>query len=170
MQACGGLAFLWMPWAVLALKEATAPIPQVVDAVGRPVAPRQGRDPGGMPHESIVLRDVSFTYPGQPAPVYEHLDLVLRAGQSIAIVGANGAGKTTLVKLLCGLLDVDSGVISIDGVPLADLDRAAWQGRVAAIFQDFVRYPFSARDNIAMGRHRVLTRCPRSRDPEGHGG
>ncbi len=152
VQSCGGLAFLWMPWAVLALKEATAPIPQVVAAVGRPVASRAGRDPAGMPREAIVLRNVSFTYPGQPKPVYEHLDLALRAGQSTAIVGANGAGKTTLVKLLCGLLEVDSGTIAVDGVLLGELDRTAWQGRVAAIFQDFVRYPFSARDNITLGR------------------
>jgi ATP-binding cassette subfamily B protein len=152
VQACGGIAYLWMPWAILALKEATAPIPQVMAAVRWPPEVIAGRDPAGLPRRSIAFRGVAFTYPGQPTPVYDDLDLDIRAGQSIAIVGANGAGKTTLVKLLCGLLDVDRGSIVIDDVPLGELDRAAWQGRVAAIFQDFVRYPFSARENVALGR------------------
>jgi ATP-binding cassette subfamily B protein len=152
VQACGGIAYLWMPWAVLALKESTGPIRSVVGAVGRPARPTPGRDPAGMPHRTIAFRNVAFTYPGQPSPVYDDLDLVLRAGESIAIVGANGAGKTTLVKLLCGLLDVDRGTVLVDDVALMELDRAAWEGRVAAIFQDFVRYPFSARENVALGR------------------
>jgi ATP-binding cassette subfamily B protein len=105
-----------------------------------------------MPRASIELRGVSFAYPGRDARVFDDLDLVIEAGRSIAIVGANGAGKTTLVKMLCGLLDPDAGAIVVDGVPLSALDRPAWQGRVAAIFQDFVRYPFSARDNIVLGR------------------
>jgi ATP-binding cassette, subfamily B, bacterial len=152
VQACGGLAFLWMPWAVLALKEGTAHIPQVVGVTAVPAVPRSGGGAEGMPRDRIVLRNVRFAYPGRPVPVFDGLDLTIRAGQSIAIVGANGAGKTTLVKLLCGLLDPDEGEISIDGVALATLDRTAWQGRVAAIFQEFVRYPFSARDNIILGR------------------
>jgi ATP-binding cassette, subfamily B, bacterial len=155
VQCCGGIAFLWMPWAVLSLKEATAPIPQVVAAVRQPNAASSSagpvRDPAGMPHRSIAFRGLSFAYPGQPIPVYRDLDLQLRAGESIAIVGANGAGKTTLVKLLCGLLEPDAGRIEVDGVGLDELDRPAWQRRVAAIFQDYVRYPFSARDNVALG-------------------
>ena len=153
IQACGGIASLWMPWAVLSLKEATVPIPEV-RRVTQDVAagPLGGRSPDGLPRQTIALHNVSFAYPGRSTPVFDGLELVLRAGESVAIVGSNGAGKTTLVKMLCGLLDPDSGQIEIDGVALRAFDRAAWQGRVAAIFQDFVRYPFSARDNIVLGR------------------
>ncbi len=152
VQACGGLAFLWMPWAVVALKEAAAPIPQVESVIAQPVPALGGRSPDGLPRRDITLRGVSFRYPGRPAPVFDRLDLSIDAGRSIAIVGVNGAGKTTLVKLLCGLLDPDAGDLVVDGTPLTAFHRAAWQGRVAAIFQDFVRYPFDARDNIVLGR------------------
>jgi ATP-binding cassette, subfamily B, bacterial len=97
----------------------------------------------------IRFRDVTFTYPTGTHPVLEHLDLTVQAGSSLAIVGQNGAGKTTIAKLLCRLYDPDSGVIEVDGVDLRDLDLAAWRQRLAAVFQDFVRYELTLRDNIA---------------------
>jgi ATP-binding cassette subfamily B protein len=69
----------------------------------------------------------------------------------VAIVGENGAGKTTLVKLLAGLYQPTGGRITVDGVDLRDLEPTSWQRRVAAIFQDFVRYKFTAYDNVAVG-------------------
>jgi ABC-type multidrug transport system fused ATPase/permease subunit len=99
----------------------------------------------------IRFRDVTFTYPTGTRPVLEHLDLTIPAGTSVAIVGQNGAGKTTLAKLLCRLYDPDSGSIEIDGVDLRDLDLAAWRHRLAAVFQDFVRYELPMRDNVAPG-------------------
>ena len=97
----------------------------------------------------IRFRDVTFTYPTGSRPVLDHLDLTIPAGASLAIVGQNGAGKTTIAKLLCRLYDPDSGSIEVDGVDLRDLDLAAWRSRLAAVFQDFVRYELSLRDNVA---------------------
>jgi ATP-binding cassette, subfamily B, bacterial len=106
----------------------------------------------GMPQHAIEFRDVAFAYPGRAAtPVYAHLDIEIRAGRSTAIVGANGAGKTTLVKLLAALHEPDAGCILVDGTPLDTLDARAWQRHVAVVFQDFARFPLSARENIALG-------------------
>ena len=105
----------------------------------------------GLPRRSIRFESVGFRYPGRDDDVFTALDLELEAGRSVAIVGENGAGKTTLVKLLAGLYDPMVGRITVDGVDLRELDRPAWQRRVAAIFQDFVQYPFSAYDNVAVG-------------------
>jgi ATP-binding cassette subfamily B protein len=94
---------------------------------------------------------VAFAYPNSSAPVFESLDLVLRAGRSTAIVGANGVGKTTLVKLLARLHEPTGGAILLDGRPLTDYDAAAWQRQVAIVFQDYTQYPLSAHDNVTLG-------------------
>jgi ATP-binding cassette subfamily B protein len=96
----------------------------------------------------IRFRDVTFTYPTGSRPVLDHFDLTIPAGASLAIVGQNGAGKTTIAKLLCRLYDPDSGSIEVDGVDLRDLDLEAWRAQLAAVFQDFVRYELSLRDNV----------------------
>lgn len=104
-----------------------------------------------LPTQEIVFEDVGFTYPRSERPVYEHLDLRIPAGRSLAIVGANGAGKTTLVKLLARLHDPTAGRITVDGIDLQDVDPRSWQRRVAAVFQDFVHYDLSAEDNVGFG-------------------
>ena len=76
----------------------------------------------------------------------------LKAGEVLALVGENGAGKTTLVKLLTRLYDPDEGRILLDGHDLRDYDLDALRGNMGVIFQDFVRYNFTAGDNIAVGR------------------
>jgi ABC-type multidrug transport system fused ATPase/permease subunit len=83
--------------------------------------------------------------------VLDGLDLAIPAGRSLAIVGANGAGKTTLIKLLCGLYEPTAGRVTVDGVDLRALLPADWQRRVAAIFQDFVQYHLTARENVVLG-------------------
>jgi ABC-type multidrug transport system fused ATPase/permease subunit len=74
---------------------------------------------------------------------------VVPAGASLAIVGPNGAGKTTLAKLLCRLYDPQAGAILIDGIDLRDLDLDSWRSRLATVFQDYVRYQLSLRENVA---------------------
>jgi ATP-binding cassette subfamily B protein len=108
-------------------------------------------DVTGMPVRELTFEHVRFRYPGQERDVLLDLDLVIPAGRSLAIVGPNGAGKTTLIKLLCGFDEPTAGRILIDGADLGSLDRTCWQGRIAAIFQDFVRYPLSARANVGFG-------------------
>src|SRR6185436_2141872 len=76
-------------------------------------------------------------------------DLTIPAGSSLAIVGPNGAGKTTLAKLLCRLYDPQGGALRVDGVDLREIDLAAWRARLAAVFQDYVRYELSLRENVA---------------------
>jgi ATP-binding cassette, subfamily B, bacterial len=107
------------------------------------------RDATAMPQLSLCLSDVSFHYPGSSEVVLNNLSLEIPAGKSLAVVGLNGAGKTTLVKLLAGFYEPSSGAILVDGTDLRELDLWEWQHNVAAIFQDFVRYEFSAAENIA---------------------
>lgn len=104
--------------------------------------------PAGAPRTEIRYQDVTFRYPGAERDALSRLNLVIPAGRSLAIVGENGAGKTSLVKLLCGLYEPTAGQIVVDGVPVGELDPAAWRARVAVLFQDFVRYQLSVRDNI----------------------
>ncbi|MEQ4206848.1 ABC transporter ATP-binding protein [Actinopolymorpha sp. B9G3] len=104
-----------------------------------------------MPREAIRFENVSFRYPGSDHEVLSGLDLEIRAGEALALVGVNGAGKSTLVKLLGGAYQPTSGRITIDGTDLAELDLGAWQRRVAAIVQDFLRFPLPATDNVVLG-------------------
>ncbi len=103
------------------------------------------------PGSDIVFDNVSFTYEAGTLPVLDGFNLTIPAGTSLAIVGQNGAGKTTLAKLLCRLYDPDDngGAIRIDGQNLVDIDVDSWRQRVAAVFQDFIRYERSLRHNVA---------------------
>jgi ATP-binding cassette, subfamily B, bacterial len=104
----------------------------------------------GLPRREVRFEAVSFRYPGGDRDVLTDLDLVLEAGRSTAIVGVNGAGKTTLVTLLARLRDPTAGRIVIDGVSLAELPAREWQRQVAVVYQDFTRFPLTARENIAL--------------------
>jgi ATP-binding cassette subfamily B protein len=107
--------------------------------------------PSGMPHNGIRFENVTFRYPGRETDVLRGLDLFIPAGRSLAIVGANGAGKTTLVKLLTRLYDPTEGCITVDDLDLRRMEPRAWQRRISAIFQDFIQYQLTARDNVVFG-------------------
>jgi ABC-type multidrug transport system fused ATPase/permease subunit len=102
----------------------------------------------GMPAREIRFRKVTFAY-ADGTPVLDGFDLTIPAGSSLAIVGQNGAGKTTIAKLLCRLYDPQSGAIEVDGVDLRSFDIASWRSRIAAVFQDFIRFELPLRDNVA---------------------
>jgi ABC-type multidrug transport system fused ATPase/permease subunit len=110
--------------------------------------PQGTRRADGMPSVEVRFRDLTFAYPNG-TPVLEGFDLTVPAGSSLAIVGQNGAGKTTLAKLLCRLYDPQGGAIEVDGVDVRDLDLESWRSRVTAVFQDFIRFELSMRDNVA---------------------
>jgi ATP-binding cassette subfamily B protein len=98
------------------------------------------------------FRNVSFSYPGNSRMVVDHLDLHLRAGERVALIGENGEGKTTLVKLMTRLYDPVEGQILLDGVDLREYDLEDLYREIGVIFQDFMRYEMTARENVAIGR------------------
>lgn len=121
----------------------------VVPTIRSPAAPAP------FPHpiaEGIVFEDVGFRYPGTQTWAVRGLSFRLSAGEVLALVGENGAGKTTIVKLLTRLYDPTEGRILLDGRDLRAYDLDAVRGAVGVIFQDFVRFDFTASQNVAVGR------------------
>ena len=102
--------------------------------------------------DGFTFENVGFRYPGAEHWAVRGLTFKLQAGEILALVGENGAGKTTLVKLLARLYDPDEGRILLDGHDLREYDLFAIRANIGVIFQDFVRYHFTAADNIAVGR------------------
>jgi ATP-binding cassette subfamily B protein len=102
--------------------------------------------------DGFAFENVGFRYPGAERWAVRGLTFNLHAGETLALVGENGAGKTTLVKLLARLYDPDEGRILLDGHDLREYDLFAMRANIGVIFQDFVRYHFTAADNIAVGR------------------
>ncbi|MFY1674525.1 ABC transporter ATP-binding protein [Plantactinospora sp. WMMB334] len=114
-------------------------------------APRPAPPPATDRPPTVHFEEVGFHYPGQPdRPVLSGLDLLLRPGETLAVVGRNGVGKTTMVKLLAGLYQPTAGRVTVDGRDLAEVDVRAWRRRIAVLFQDFVRYPATVADNVAL--------------------
>jgi ATP-binding cassette, subfamily B, bacterial len=101
--------------------------------------------------EGLVFDHVSFQYPNEERVAIRDFSFAIKPGEHVAFVGANGAGKTTLVKLLCRLYDPSGGRITIDGTDLRDYSIADVRGAVSGVFQDFVKFQLSAKDNIALG-------------------
>ena len=132
--------------------------------------PRPPAGPGAAPAVvgRIDVRGLGFTYPSRPEPTLHDIDLFVAPGEVVALVGENGSGKTTLAKLLAGLYEPGTGTITWAGEQ-GPPQPAATRPRVAILFQDFVRYFFSAHANIALGavehyddRRRVETAARRA--------
>lgn len=100
----------------------------------------------------IELRNVSFRYPDREDWALRNINLHIAPGEKLALVGANGAGKTTLIKLLTRLYDPTEGQILLDGVDLRDYDLDDLRQTIGVIFQDFVHYYTTARENIGFGQ------------------
>ncbi len=101
--------------------------------------------------EGIRFEHVSFAYPGTGRRVLEDVNLELKPGAVVAIVGENGAGKSTLVKLLCRMYQPSQGRILVDGVDLARIRADEWRLRLAGAFQDFFRFEFRALHSVGIG-------------------
>lgn len=108
------------------------------------------------PAREVRFEQVRLRHHGSDHDVLRGVDLVIPAGQRLALVGLNGAGKTTLATVLSGLRAPTSGQVLVDGVDLADVDATTWQRRVAVLSQDFVRYPLTAYDNIGLGAPELI--------------
>jgi len=115
------------------------------------VAARQQKVPAPL-RSGIKFRGVGFRYPENEEWALRDINLSIRPGEKIALVGHNGAGKTTLIKLLTRLYDPTEGTILIDGIDIRELDPLDLRQRIGVIFQDFVRYHLPASENIGFGR------------------
>lgn len=111
--------------------------------------------------QGIEFRNVSFRYPDRDGWALHGVNLLIRPGEKIALVGANGAGKTTLIKLLTRLYDPTEGQILLDGIDLREYDLNELRDSIGVIFQDFVRFQLSARENIGFGQIKDLADEPR---------
>lgn len=99
----------------------------------------------------IEFKNVSFRYPKTEKDILRNFNLTIQSGEKIALVGENGAGKTTLIKLLLRFYDVTDGEILLNGVNIKDVNLALWHKQIGALFQDFIKYQFTFKDNIYFG-------------------
>ena len=124
---------------------------------------------GAHPEDGIRFEQVSFTYPGASEPALRDIDLHIRPGQSLALVGQNGSGKTTLIKLLTRLYPPSSGRILLDGTDLREWDEATLLQRIGVIFQDFARYQMRVGENVGVGDVHHFEDAARWRDASDKG-
>ena len=101
---------------------------------------------------TLELRDVSFRYPGADHDTLSHVDLTIRPGEKLAVVGKNGAGKTTLIKLLCGLYDPTEGQVLLDGEDIRQYDRRDYYRHFSAVFQQFSVLAGTMAENVAQAK------------------
>ena len=119
--------------------EALLPVP------AKPISVPEG------PVNGISFENVSFSYPGGHGQAVENLNLNIRSGELIALVGENGAGKSTLVKLLLRFYDAQNGSIKVGGVDVKDMDPETLRSRIGVLFQDYATYELSVRENVMLG-------------------
>lgn len=101
---------------------------------------------------TIDFKNVSFKYPGNNEWALNDVSFTIKPGDSIAFVGENGAGKTTIIKLLLRFYDSSQGKILVNGTDVREIDLPSYYSHIGVLFQNFNDYPFSVRDNIALGR------------------
>jgi len=135
-----------------------------------PVPPSTGTaQVGANPSDGIRFERVSFTYPGASEPALHDIDLHIKPGESLALVGQNGSGKTTLIKLLTRLYSPDSGRVLLDGTDLRDWDEGVLLQRVGVIFQDFARYQMRVGENVGVGDVTAFENAERWREASDKG-
>lgn len=105
----------------------------------------------------IEFRNVSFSYEEQNSRILKNINLTLKPGQKIAVVGENGAGKTTFVKLLCRIYDPTEGEILLDGIDIRDIDYEQYMALFSTVFQDYKLYALSLKDNVALSKSDIVS-------------
>ncbi|APX92754.1 hypothetical protein BWR19_07325 [Halomonas sp. 1513] len=113
--------------------------------------PDDPREVPAEPSQGVCFENVGFCYPGTDIQVLHNINLTIRPGQIVALVGANGSGKTSLIKLLCRLYDPTSGRITLDGIDVREFGIEDYRRVFSVIFQDYTHYAASVRDNIRFG-------------------
>ncbi len=122
-----------------------------IEFMNFPAAMEKGTRSIKQGEHTIEFRHVSFKYPRSEKLVLRDINLTIKSGEHISIVGLNGAGKTTFIKLLCRLYDVTEGEILVDGVNIKEYSEEEYRKLFAVVFQDFKLFAFSLRENIAFG-------------------
>lgn len=114
---------------------------------------------GDMEHGDVLLpkgtpdlefKDLDFAYPGAEKKVLEDINISIKAGQKVAIIGLDGAGKSSLVKILCGLYKITAGDYTIDGLSIREVARGQLKKKISGAFEDFVHYNMSLRENVTL--------------------
>ena len=113
-----------------------------------PEAMEKHQDPVKEGLHTIEFRDVCFAYPGTDKQILDHVNIRIRPGEKLSVVGLNGAGKTTFIKLLCRLYDPTSGEILLDGKDIREYEYDAYMKQFAPVFQDFKLFGFTIGENI----------------------
>jgi ATP-binding cassette subfamily B protein len=104
------------------------------------------------PHPHVIkFQNVSFKYPSTERFILKNFNITINSGEKIALVGENGAGKTTIIKLLLRFYDVTAGEILINGINIKEIDLDEWHANIGALFQDFIKYQFSFKENVYFG-------------------
>jgi ATP-binding cassette subfamily B protein len=143
--------------AVSGLYEDNLYLSNLYEYLEQPIGSRSGDEKRGpSPGDGIRFEDVEFIYPGASAPALSNIDLHVRPGESLALVGQNGSGKTTLIKLLTRLYHPTRGRILLDGLDLEEWDETTLRQRIGVIFQDFARYQMLVGENIGAGDVRAF--------------
>jgi ATP-binding cassette, subfamily B, bacterial len=143
--------------AVSGLYEDNLYLSNLFEYLEQPIGTPSGdRTHGPTPGDGIRFEAVEFAYPGTTTPALTGIDLHVRPGQSLALVGQNGSGKTTLIKLLTRLYQPTRGRILLDGLDLREWDEGTLRRRIGVIFQDFARYQMLVGENIGAGDVRAF--------------
>lgn len=106
--------------------------------------------------ESIEFKNVYFKYPTRSDCTLKNINLKINKGENIALVGKNGSGKTTLIKILCGLYEITSGDILINGISIKKINILQLRNKIATVFQDFLKYEMTVRENIGLGNLKLI--------------
>ncbi len=143
--------------AISGLYEDNLYLSNLFEYLEQPVGRSSGRRTAGpRPGDGIRFEGVEFVYPDATTPALSGIDLHVRPGESLALVGQNGSGKTTLIKLLTRLYQPTRGRILLDGLDLQDWDETTLRQRIGVIFQDFARYQMLVGENIGAGDVRAF--------------
>jgi ATP-binding cassette, subfamily B, bacterial len=123
-------------------------LPKIITEKPNPVSFEEVKPP------LIEFKNVSFSYP-KGDPILKNLSFTINPGETVALVGVNGAGKTTIIKLLCRFYDVTDGQILINGIDIRDLSLSNWYQHLGTLFQHFIKYQFTVKENIMLGNSKI---------------
>ncbi len=154
MCAAGAGKFYWSLYNIVSgvqdINKRCAYAHRYIEFINYPAAMPKGSKAVKQGEHTIEFSHVSFKYPRTENYVLRDINIIIKSGEHLSIVGLNGAGKTTFIKLLCRLYDVTEGEILIDGINIKEYSEEEYRKLFAVVFQDFQLFAFSLRENIAL--------------------